>query len=218
MARRLGWLGPVIVLVGVAVAALGVWFMIRSRPTPGEVIDTFEVDPHTSIVIRGEQGGDRAFVELHVDNELTWQALVPPYAGRKGNPGVAWSPIAVSVRVIRAGRAEIFALAMQDASKLGGIHLASEHGEIAPDASGPLTLTDHVRSYEIISGPDWHQLAAIDLNLGKSVWKRELGPQPIETAGLEGGLVWVQQAGVKRHFRVFTGAEDATMNLHSKQP
>jgi hypothetical protein len=211
MARRLGWLGPVIVLVGVAVAALGVWFMITSKPTPGEVIDTFVVDPHTSIVVRAEQGGDRSFVELSADNEVRWQALIPRYAGRKGNPGVAWSPVAVSVRVIRDERAEIFAVSMQDASKLGGIHLAAEHGPIARDATGPLTLTDHVRSYEIISGPDWHQLAAIDLNLGEPLWKRELGPAPIEAAAVEGGLVWVQQRGVKRHFRVFNGAEDATM-------
>lgn len=213
MARRLGWLGPVIVLVGIVVAAFGVWFMIHAKPTPGDVIDTFEVDPHTSLVVRAEHGGDRSFLELHVDDELAWQALIPPYAGRKGNAGVAWSSVAVSVRVIRDERAEIFALSMHDASKLGGMHLASEHGPIARDASGPLTLTDHVRSYEIISGSDWHQLATIDLNLGKPVWKRELGPAPVEAAGLDGGLLWVQQAGVKRHFRVFTGAEDATMNL-----
>jgi hypothetical protein len=216
MARRLGWLGPAVVLVGIAIAAVGVWFVVRSKPSPGEVIDTFDIDPRTSIVIRAERSGTRAFVEQYVDKRLAWQALIPPYAGRKGKPAVAWSRGALSVRVIRDRRAEIFALAMNDASKLGGIHLAAEHGPIEPDAPGPLTLTDHVRSYEILSGSDWHQLATIDLGLGKVVWKRELGPTPIDAAGLDGGLIWIQQAGVNRRFRVFTGAEDATNELPVK--
>ena len=108
------------------------------------MIDRFEIDPHTSIVIRGERGGPRSFVELQVDRELAWQALIPPYAGRKGIPGVAWSPVAVSVRVIRDGRAEIFALSMHDASKLGGIHLAPEKGPVLRVSLFSRSETDHV--------------------------------------------------------------------------
>jgi hypothetical protein len=36
MARsRLGWLGPAIVLVGAAVAAAGVWYIVHARPSAG---------------------------------------------------------------------------------------------------------------------------------------------------------------------------------------
>src|SRR5687768_5568989 len=105
--RRLGWLGPAIVLLGVAVAAVGTWYAIAAKPIPGAVIDTIAIDGQRSVVIRAEQGGDRSFVELHASGQLVWQAFVPSYAGRPGSPGVAWSPIAVSVRVIRGDRAEI---------------------------------------------------------------------------------------------------------------
>jgi GTP-binding protein HflX len=37
---RLGWLGPAIVLVGLALAGLMTWFMVSSRPSAGAVIDT----------------------------------------------------------------------------------------------------------------------------------------------------------------------------------
>ena len=121
MARtRLGWLGPAIVGVGAAVAALGVWYMVHARPVAGAVIDTIAIDDHRALVVRGESGGERAFVELRDGDAVTWQALVPRYGGHPGAPGIAWSPRTVSVRVIRDGRAELFALTMHDASKLGG--------------------------------------------------------------------------------------------------
>src|ERR1041385_424017 len=110
MARqRLGWLGPGIVLAGAAVAAVGVWYMVHARPVAGAVIDTIAVDDHRAIVVRAEAGGDRAFVELRDRDAVVWQALVPHYSGRPGVPGIAWSPTAVSVRVVRDGHAELFA-------------------------------------------------------------------------------------------------------------
>lgn len=215
--RRLGWLGPAIVLLGLAAGSVGVWYMMHARPKAGAVIDTFVLDPHTKIVVRAEDGGDRSFVELRVDDDVKWQALVPHYAGKPGKPGVAWSQNAVSVRVIRDGKAEIFALSMNDASKLGGIHLASEHNGIDPDASGPLTMTDHLRSYELVAGDGWHQLLGIDLKLGTAIWKKELGPVPVTAGGVDGGLVWVEQDGKRRYFRVFNGAEDGTVG-HVPKP
>jgi hypothetical protein len=208
MARqRLGWLGPAIVLVGAAVAALGVWYMVSVRPVAGPVIDTLAVDDHRALVVRAETGGDRAFVELRDDDRVLWQALVPHYAGRAGASGIAWGPTAVSVRVIRDGHAELFALALHDASKLGGMRLAPQHGPVQDDPASPVTLTDHVRSYEIVAGPDWHQLVAIELKIGHALWSRELGPAPVRAGGVEGDLVWIDQVpGGRRCFHVITGA------------
>lgn len=205
--HHLGWLGPGLVLAGAAVAALGVWYMVHARPAAGAVIDTIAIDDHRAIVVRAEAGGERAFVELRDGGELLWQALVPHYAGRSGAPGIAWSPTAVSVRVIRDGHAELFALAMHDASKLGGMRLAPDHGPIVDDPGAPVTLTDHVRSYEVVSGPDWHQLVAIDLTSGRALWARELGPTRVRAGGVTPGGVWIDQGAGPHSFSAITGAD-----------
>ena len=209
MARsRLGWLGPAIVGVGAAVAAVGVWYMVHARPAAGAVIDAIGIDDRRAIVVRAEAGGgERAFVELRDGDAVLWQALVPRYGGRPGAPGIAWSPTAVSVRVIRDGHAELFALAMHDASKLGGMRLAPDHGPIAEPADGPVTLTDHQRSYEIVSGPDWHQLVAIDLASGHALWARELGPAPVRAGGVADGRVWIDQGAGPHAFAALSGSD-----------
>lgn len=207
MARRLGWLGPAIVALGAAVAAVGVWYMVRSKPQPGAVIDEIALDGSAKLVVRAEQGGSRSFVELHTGGELTWQALVPPYAGRKGVPAVAWNDRVISVRVIREGKAEIFALARRDAAKVGGLNLAPDVIALR-DAPGPITVHDGVRSYELVSGDGWQRLLGVDLGLGKVIWKRDLSPAAVEGAGLDAGAVWIQQGGKKRWFGVFDGKED----------
>jgi len=208
MARaRLGWLGPAIVLVGAAIAALGGWYVVHARPAAGAAIDTIAIDGRQSLVVRGESGGDRAFVELRDGDQVKWQALVPHYAGRPGHPGIAWNQTAVSVRVIRDGHAELFALAMHDASKLGGMRLAPQHGKIVDDPASPVTITDNIRSYEVVSGPDWHQLVAIDLASGKALWFRELGAEPIRAAGVDGHGVWIDQAAGRRTFAPLTGED-----------
>ncbi len=205
--RRLGWLGPAIVAVGAAVAGLGAVYMVRARPAAGAVIDTIPVDEHHTLVVRAEANGERAFVELREADEVKWQALVPRYAGRADAPGIAWSTTAVSVRVIRDGHAELFAIAMRDASKLGGMRLAPEHGPVVVQTSGPITLTDHLRSYEIVAGPGWHQLVAIDLHSGKALWSRELGAAPVRAGGLRADLVWLDQGGAPRLFDPRTGTD-----------
>lgn len=205
--RWLGWLGPGIVGIGAAVGALGVWYMVHARPTAGAEIDRVAIDGRRALVVRAEAGGDRAFVELRDGGQVRWQALVPPYGGRPGAPGIAWSPTAVSVRVVRDGHAELFALAMRDASKLGGMRLAPDHGPIAAGTGGPVTLTDHVRSYEVVSGAGWHQLVAIDLASGRALWAHELGPAPVRAGGVTGGQVWIEQATGRRSFVPDTGEE-----------
>jgi hypothetical protein len=109
--------------------------------------------------------------------------------------------------VIRDGHAELFALSMHDATKLGGMRLAPDHGPIALPADGPVTLTDHERSYEIVAGPDWHQLVAIDLASGHALWARELGPAPVRAGGVTRGQVWIDQGGGPHTFAALTGRD-----------
>jgi hypothetical protein len=203
---RLGWLGPAIVLAGAAVAAVGVWYIVHARPSAGAVIETIAIDDRRTLVVRAEAGGERAFVELREGEVVTWQALVPHYGGHPGAPGIAWSAKAVSVRVVRDGHAELFALTMQDASKLGGMRLAPQHGPIVDDPASPITLTDHVRSYEVVSGPDWHQLVAIDLTSGRALWSHELGAAPVRAGGVEQDRIWLDQGAGRQFFHTVTGA------------
>ena len=224
MARRtrLGWLGPIIVLVGAAVAGFAIWFMQSQRPVPGAVIDTFAVDAKRTIVVREEARSDRSFVELREGDEVKWQALVPHYAGRKGRPAVAWSDQAVTVRVERNGKAEVFAFAMNNAHKLGTFKLAEEHQPITMHETGPITLTDHERSYELVAGPGWAQLIAVDLRRGGGLWKAELGDRPIIAGGVDRGQVWIEQgpqgqgpSSTRRTFDAATGREIADIKpLH----
>ena len=206
---RLGLLGPMIVVVGAAVAGVGVWYYQHSRPKAGVVIDAIAVGSDQSLVIRDEQGGDRSFLELHKGDEVVWQALIPHYVGTHARPGIAWSPTAVTVRVQRGPRAEVFGLAMDTALKLGGFRLAPEHEPNTTPAAGPITLTDHAHSYELVGGAGWHQLVGVELLSGQAMWKVELGAPPVTDGGIDGGDVWVLQApGPRRYFDALTGRED----------
>lgn len=204
---RLGYLGPAIVLLGIAAAGVAIWYMQTQRPVPGEVIDTFAIDAQRSLVVRREASSDRSFVELRERDAVKWRALVPPYAGAPGRRAIAWSEKAVTVRVSRNGRAEVFAFAMDNASKLGAFRLAAQHEPIATHPQGPITLTDHARAYELVGGEGWNQLVAIDLVRGGAVWEVDLGATPITAGGLEGGRLWLTQGATRRAFDAATGRE-----------
>ncbi|MBV8761075.1 MAG: PQQ-like beta-propeller repeat protein [Deltaproteobacteria bacterium] len=201
------YLGIIIVASGAAIAGAMIWFMMHVRPRPGAVIDHFVVAPNTEIVIRAEQGSDRNFLELHESGQLKWQALIPHYAGSPGRPAVAYSPTAITVRVSRDGHAEVFAFATNSAEKIGGYRIAAEHEPITTHPDGPITLTDHVRAYELAAGSDWHQIAAVDLSTGKGVWKRELGPAKITDGGVDASGVWLVQDGKRRLLDPATGTD-----------
>jgi len=204
---RLGWLGPAIALLGIAVGGLAVWFMISAKPTPGVIVDTIVIDDTAKFVVKTVAGDpEKNFVELHANNEVRWQALVPKYAGAPGRRGIAWNKGAAIVRVIRNNRAEVFALSMVNAKKLGGFRLAPNHGEIVAD-DGPIIVDDHIRAYQIVRGPDWIQLVGIDIDTGKGLWRAELGTTPVTEAGVRGGEVWVKQGALERKFHVFNGLE-----------
>lgn len=221
MARktRLGFLGPGIVIAGLVIGGFGAWMIYKNKPEAGGIIDTFVVDATTKIVVRAEAGGDRSFVELVSGDEVQWQAMIPPYAGAPGRSGVSWSDVAVAVRVVRDGKAELFSLARANGSKLGGTHLAPEHDAIKLDAPGPLSLSDHLRSYEIVAGEGWTQVVAFDLKLGSILWTKELGATPVTGGAVEGGQLVLEQAGTKygkRWLNVFTGKEDRSADKQGK--
>lgn len=216
MKRRLGWLGPIIVLVGALAAAAGIWWMKTARSEAGKYLDVLALDGETALLVRGERASDRSFVELrHFDGAVAWQAMVPTYAGHPGTPGVAASKVAASVRVVRNGAAEVFGLSMRNASKLGGFKLASDRprhpgGHTLPAA---VTLTDLRHSFEL-AGQErsekegtspWATLVAVDLDTGRGTWSVDLGAEPITSAGVTDGAVWVQQAGQVRGFRADDG-------------
>ena len=207
---RLGWLGPAIVLVGIVAAGFATWFMVVSKPKAGDVLDTIAIDKSQALVVRAEDGGDRNFIELREGSKVIWQSIVPPYAGRPGAPGLGWNDVTVSVRVIRSGRAEVFAIARANGSKLGGFKLAPGKGDVVKQTAGPVTLTDHVRSFEIVSGVGWGQLVAFDLASGEALWKQDLDGTLIEAGGVEGEFVWIRQAGRTRRFRAVDGSETSS--------
>lgn len=204
MARRLGFLGPSLVVLGAAVAAFGAWWMVHARASATSYFDVVALDEHTALAVRNERSTPRAFVELHRlvgdEPQAQWQALVPRYAGRPGVPGLAASKQAISVRVVRDGRAELFGLSMRNAAKLGGLHLARERpqhpsGNTLPAA---VTLFDGVASFELVGSevsPPWAAVAAIELDSGRERWHRELGAEPVEAMWLAGQTLWLRQGG-----------------------
>jgi len=205
---RLGLLGPILAFVALAAAGTAIWYMVHARPEPGAVIDTVQIGPDAKLVVRGEQGGHRSFLELHENGALKWQALIPHYAGTPGRPALAWNEKAITVRVDRDnGRAEVFAFTREHAKKLGLLRLAPDKEPIHIHREGPITLTDEVRGYELVGGPTWHELIAVELGTGNGAWRVELGPSPITAGGVEGGTVWLEQAGKRRTFDGATGRE-----------
>lgn len=219
MSRRLGLLGPILVLIGAAAAAVGVWWMSTAKSQAGPFLDVVALDGETALAVRGERSSRRAFLELRrFDGQVAWQALIPPYAGRPGAPGLAASSEAASVRVVRDGGAEVFGLSMRNASKIGAFKLAAArprdpYGHTLPAA---VTLTDLRYSFELVGdepnpraghpGEPWAVLAAIDLATGRPQWNVELGGEPVRAAGLVDGAVWVQQGAQLRGFRTRDGA------------
>ena len=205
---RLGFLGPGIVIAGAAIAGVGIWYFVHARPVAGDVIATVECDG-ASLVFRNERGGERSFVELHEHGELVWEALIPHYAGDAARPAAACSSKAVSVRIERSGRAEVFGFLRTAGDKLGGYRIATEHEPIRTQPTGPITLTDHVRSYEFVGGEAWHQLVAVDLDSGEALWKVDLGADPVSEGGVAADSVWIRQGGRERRFAATDGRENS---------
>jgi hypothetical protein len=209
---KLGWLGPAIVIVGAATAGVAVWYWRSVQPIAGDEIDKVPCGAQT-IIVRSELGGERSFIELRgAGDQIVWQALIPHYAGHFGRPAVACGETAATVRIERSGRAEVFGFLLQDGEKIGGFRLATEHEPIATQPTGPITLTDRVRSYEFVGGAGWHEVIAVDLPSGKGVWKVELGPDPVTDAAIEGARLRIQQGAKVRFLDSASGRDETVTN------
>jgi hypothetical protein len=202
---RLGWIAPAMLIAGVGVAGVAIWYWKTVQPVPGDEIDKVPCSGATMIV-RSEIGGNRSFVELRGGgDQVIWQAFIPHYAGRFGRSAIACGETAATVRIQRSGRAEVFGFLLQNGDKIGGFRLAAEHEPLTLEPTGPITLTDHVRSYEFVGGTGWHQVIAVDLPTGKALWKVDLGPDAVSDATIEGNRLHVRQGARERFLDVLTG-------------
>lgn len=210
MRRRLGWLGPAIVGLGLAIGTVGVWWMFHARPEPGSVIDLLAIDAEWAVVVREEAASDRVFVELvSTRRGVEWQALVPPYGGRPGAVGLASAKAAISVRLART-RPEVWAMSTRDATKLGAVALDGyvvgtwiPHGP-----SDVVTAGDGTRSYEVVDGTGGVVIVAIDLELGRVLWHRAWEGAAIQAVTPTGTAVVVTiQAGRTLGLDPLTGAD-----------
>jgi hypothetical protein len=89
-----------IAIVGIGAALLGVYVLKTQRPVAGAVIRTITL-PDGVITLRAEQGGARHFIEYR-DARLSWQALIPPYAGADGTEALSYDDRVMGVGDIRS--------------------------------------------------------------------------------------------------------------------
>jgi hypothetical protein len=219
-----GTIGPILVAVGVAAGiTAGVW-MSQARPRAGALIDLVAIDGEWAIAVRQEQGGPRSFVELVSSSRgKQWGAYLPPYAGTASAPGVAISELAISVRVNRDGRAQAWMLSSASASKLGSVTLSGERPAVKSGYSLPglTTLYRDGRSFEIIGElgeHPWAELIALDLNVGRILWRTPLPSSQLVGGQIHGDVVAIQlpdrsltfDAATGRPATLPTGAADAT--------
>jgi hypothetical protein len=190
------WLAPLLLGLGVAIGSLGVWYAVHARPTAGDYYEVFALDARTAVALRREVGSDRSFVELvELGRGVRWQALIPPYAGRPDAPGIAASQVAITVRVRRDGKDELWALSTEDADKLGQVELRSGDARAGARAPGVVTVADHVQSFELV-GDATHATAvtAILLAEGRAQWRVDLGADGVANAWLDGRALWIRTA------------------------
>ena len=207
MRPRFGLLGPILVVVGLLAGGFGIWFMLHVRPVPGDFIDGFALDDNSYIAIRAQPGTDRNFVEVTRQNKQLWQAMIPHYAGRVGAPAIGVSPTAMTVRIARRGRSEVFGLSLTDARKMGALLLGKDRKPTATSHCGEIiTLTADGRAFELLSTQDDNAIASVDVSTGAAGWQAGLGKAPITDAGVANGIVWVNQGTTSTAFHAADGS------------
>ncbi len=207
MRPRFGLLGPMLVVVGLLAGGFGIWFMLHVRPVPGKFIDGFALDDDSYIAIRAQPGTDRNFIEVTRQNKQLWQAMIPHYAGRVGAPAIGVSPTAMTVRIARRGRSEVFGLSLTDARKMGALLLGKDRKPTATSHCGEIiTLTADGRAFELLSSQDDNVIASVDVSTGAAGWQAPLGKAPITDAGVANGIVWVNQGTTSTAFHAADGS------------
>lgn len=189
---RNGRLVVVIVLaIGLSLGAVGSWWLVRSRPTPGEFIDVLALPNGSAVVIRHERGTDHTFVEVRGPDRLLWRGLVPRYAGSPGTLATAATATVLTVRVTRSGHPVVFAFHTATGRKLASFGLADDlppdpHGYTLP---GIATVPAGERSVEVLGRPGGGaRLILVELSARRLAWRVDLPAPPDE--------VWVEADAV----------------------
>ncbi|MCE9576371.1 MAG: hypothetical protein K8W52_24700 [Deltaproteobacteria bacterium] len=187
------WLAPTLLGIGVTVGVLGIWVMVSARVHAGAYFEVLATDGPYAVALRHQDDSPRVFLELiEIGHGVRWQAMVPPYAGTPTAPGLAASPNAITVRVRRDGRDELWAMATRDAEKLGQLGL--EPGAAAPGVLPPavVTVADNVQSFEFAGAPDRATtIVGIELAIGSPKWRIELGKVSVRGAWLDDKTLWI---------------------------
>ncbi len=187
------WLAPTLLAIGLAVGGLGVWVMVSSRVHAGAYFEVLATDGPYAVALRHHDDSPRAFLELiEIGHGVRWQAMVPPYAGTPTAPGLAASPTAITVRIRRDGRDELWAMSTRDAEKLGQPGLVP--GAPAPGVQPPavVTVADSVQSFEFAGAVDHEtSVVGIELAVGAPKWRIELGKVSVRGAWLDAKTLWI---------------------------
>jgi hypothetical protein len=205
--HRLGWLGPLLVIIGLAGGAFGIWWMQQVRPVAGKVIDAIALGDDAYVVIRDQQGSSRNFLEMIVAGNVKWQTMIPPYAGRLGSPAIGVGPDTLSVRLVRNGHSEVFGLSISNASKVGSFKIAADRPASPTGHCGKvITLTNGSLSFEVVEGDGWNDIAAVDVTTGVPIWSAKLGAATILDGGFVDDVVWLWNGTATLAFALADGA------------
>ncbi len=176
--------GRLVVAIALALAfglgGLGSWWLVRSRPTPGDFVDAIATPDGGAVLLRRERA-DRYFLEVHGPDRLRWRALVPRYAGAVGTPAIAATPSVVTVRIVRDGRPQLFAFDTARGSKLASFELLEDavSDPAGYTAAGRSTTFAGGWSAEVLARPDGTaRLIAVELDAQRLAWKVEVAAWP----------------------------------------
>ncbi|MEZ4401345.1 MAG: hypothetical protein R3B06_15070 [Kofleriaceae bacterium] len=181
MARNGRLVVAVVLTIGVGLGALGSWFLVRSRPVPGDFVDAVATPDGGAVAIRHQRGSERYFVDVYGPDRLRWRALVPPYAGAVGTPAVAATAKVVTVRVVRDGHPHLFAFDTLHGAKIASFDLADDtpadaHAYTLP---GLATVAADGWAVEVLARPGGGaRLIAVALDQRRLAWKVDLAAPP----------------------------------------
>lgn len=196
-----------VLVLGVGLGALGVWFMAGARPVPGAFVDVLALPDGSAVVIRREQKSDHAFVEVRDADRVRWRGLVPRYAGTPGARAFAASTDVVTVRVVRGGHPHVFAFDARTGRKITSFDLTT--GEPPDPAAYTLpklaTVGQGDRAVEILARPGGGaRLILVELSGRRLAWKTDV-PEVPDDVWIDGDEVIARTGPSLRAWKIADG-------------